>query len=79
MLRNINRDHLIEFFQTLYRPENIIVSVVGDVSHEEALGVVEEAFGALPVGQLIKEESPSLLRMSFVSPKRAATSVSPSA
>ena len=55
VLRNINRDHLIEFFQTLYRPENIIVSVVGDVSHEEALGVVEEAFGALPVGQLVKE------------------------
>jgi zinc protease len=55
VLRNINRDHLIEFFQTLYRPENIVVSVVGDVSHQEALDVVSRAFGPLPVGQLIKQ------------------------
>ena len=45
VLRNIRRDDLISFFQSLYRPENIIVSIVGDVTHGEALEVVAD-FGA---------------------------------
>src|SRR3954465_13866048 len=44
VLRNIKRDNLLAFFETLYRPENIIVSVAGDVTHEEALAAVTERF-----------------------------------
>jgi zinc protease len=58
VLRNIRRDNLIAFFNTLYRPENIIVAIVGDVSHEEARSAVEEAFGPLPIGELRKEFGP---------------------
>lgn len=58
VLRNIRRDDLIVFFETLYRPSNIIVTIVGDVTHEEAILVVERTFGRLPAGSLKKERGP---------------------
>ncbi len=59
VLRNIRRDHLIAFFETLYRPENIVVSVTGDLDAEAALAVVRRTFGAIPRGQLRKERGPA--------------------
>jgi len=58
VLRNIRRDNLVAFFDTLYRPENIIVSVAGDVSHEEALAAVRASFGGIPRGELRKQRGP---------------------
>ncbi len=58
VLRNINRDHLLAFFETLYRPTNIIVTVVGDIVHQEVIDAVTETFGKLPVGELKKERGP---------------------
>ncbi|MHB0970592.1 MAG: M16 family metallopeptidase [Thermoanaerobaculia bacterium] len=58
VLRNIRRDSLIAFFETLYRPSNIIVAVVGDVSHEEAFDAVAKAFGEIPAGSLQKAGGP---------------------
>jgi zinc protease len=58
VLRNIRRDNLLAFFETLYRPENIIVTVAGDVSPEEALAAVRATFGTIPRGQLKKERGP---------------------
>ena len=34
VLRNIRRDDLVAFFETLYRPSNIVVAIPGDVPHE---------------------------------------------
>jgi zinc protease len=59
VLRNIRRDNLIEFFETLYRPENIIVSIAGDVPAGEALEVVRRTFGSIPRGELRKERGPA--------------------
>jgi zinc protease len=58
VLRNIQRDDLLRFFETLYRPENIIVSVAGDVTHEEALAAIRSTFGKLPRGKLVKRGGP---------------------
>jgi zinc protease len=58
VLRNIDRENLIAFFQTLYRPENMILSIAGDISHEEALRVAKETFGRLPKGKLDKQYGP---------------------
>jgi zinc protease len=58
VLRNINRENLIAFFQTLYRPENMILSIAGDISHEEAVRVAKETFGELPKGKLDKNYGP---------------------
>ncbi|MCM2269293.1 MAG: insulinase family protein [Thermoanaerobaculia bacterium] len=59
VLRNIRRDDLLAFFATLYRPENLIVAVAGDVTHAEARRIAEASFGALPRGELVKRRGPS--------------------
>lgn len=58
VLRNINREDLLAFFETLYRPENIVVSVCGDISQPEVLDVVSRTFGTIPRGKLVKERGP---------------------
>jgi zinc protease len=58
VLRNIKRDNLLAFFETLYRPENIVVVVVGDVKPDEALKAVRDTFGQLPKGKLDKKRGP---------------------
>ena len=58
VLRNIRRENLVAFFETLYRPENIIVSIAGDIDAGEALEVVKRTFGSIPRGQLKKERGP---------------------
>lgn len=59
VLRGIRRDDLLAFFRTLYRPENMIVAVTGDVSAAEAEAIVAREFGALPRGELIKQRGPA--------------------
>lgn len=59
VLRTLQRDHLIEFFESLYRPENIILSIAGGISHEEVRNLVEPTFGMLPRGELRKERGPA--------------------
>ena len=59
VLRNIKRENLLAFFETLYRPQNMIVVVTGDVSHDEAVKAVDKTFGKLPKGTLKKEGGPA--------------------
>ena len=58
VLRNIKRDNLLAFFETLYRPQNMVLVVVGDVSHDEVSKAVASTFGKLPKGTLKKERGP---------------------
>ena len=44
-LDNIAREDVIEFYQTYFRPENIILGIVGDFEAEEMIDRVEETFG----------------------------------
>jgi predicted Zn-dependent peptidase len=46
VLRNIRRDDLLAFFDTLYRPENLIVAVAGDVDLDARSAIVGDSFGA---------------------------------
>ena len=59
VLRNIQRQDLLTFFESLYRPENIIVSIVGDVLGVQALETVEKTFGKLDRGTLVKRRGPA--------------------
>lgn len=54
VLRSIRREALIEFFDGLYRPGNMIVSVAGDLDHERMIAGVEGAFGGIPAGEVRK-------------------------
>src|SRR5262245_25678517 len=59
VLRAIERDSLMAFFETLYRPGNILLTIAGDVAHEDALAAARATFGAIPKGTLRKERGPS--------------------
>jgi zinc protease len=59
VLRNIKRDNLLAFFETLYRPQNMVLVVVGDVTHDEAHKAVAASFGKLPKGTLKKQGGPA--------------------
>ena len=41
----ITRDHLIEFHQHQFRPEQMVVSIAGKILPKQAISLVEEAFG----------------------------------
>jgi len=58
VLRDIDRDDLLAFFETLYRPENMIVSVAGDVAPGEVLEIAGASFGQIPRGTLKKGRGP---------------------
>lgn len=58
VLRNIRRENLVRFFDTLYRPENIIVTLTGDLDAAEALAMVTRTFGTIPKGELRKAGGP---------------------
>ena len=44
-LDNISREDVIDFYQTYFRPENMILGIVGDFEDEEMIERVEETFG----------------------------------
>jgi zinc protease len=58
VLRNVKRDNLQAFFETLYRPENMILVVVGDVSPDEVFRGAEATFGKIAKGKLEKKRGP---------------------
>ena len=41
----ISRTDLQKFHQTYFRPDNIVISLVGRISHSEAIALVEQVFG----------------------------------
>lgn len=45
-LKAISRDDLVAFHRTYYRPNNAIVSIVGDLSKEEASAALNRFFGS---------------------------------
>jgi zinc protease len=59
VLRNINHDNLYAFFQTLYRPENMVLVVAGDVKYDDVVRLAKETFGTIPKGTLKKQGGPA--------------------
>jgi predicted Zn-dependent peptidase len=45
-VKNIKRDDLIEFHRRFFYPENIIISVTGDISKEEAIAKIKQYLGS---------------------------------
>ena len=57
-LRALTRDDLIQFVQQTYRPENIVLTIVGDVDTEQALALARQYWGDMPRGVFARETSP---------------------
>jgi zinc protease len=45
-LRSITREQLLEFYRSRYRPEKLIVSIVGDVSTFDTLVLIQQLYGS---------------------------------
>jgi zinc protease len=59
VLRNIKRESLLAFYETLYRPENIVLVMVGDVPAAEMLRAIDQTYGRIPRGKLAKKGGPA--------------------
>jgi len=57
-LRAFTRNDFLTFYKNLYRPENIILVVVGDVDTNEVLNEIKKKYTNFEKGRLLKEESP---------------------
>ncbi len=51
-LRAMRRSDLLEFMQQTYRPANIVLAIVGDIDPNEALGLAEKYWSAMPSGEM---------------------------
>lgn len=47
VIKNIPRDEIIRYFKTHYIPQNMVVSIVGDIDIKETSKIVEETFGKI--------------------------------
>jgi zinc protease len=57
-LRTFNQTLLMDFYRTYYRPENTILSVVGDVDPDGALQLIEAEYGGLSAGPVPRDRGP---------------------
>lgn len=58
VLRNIQRDNLLQFFRTLYLPQNMILSIAGDVKAGDVQKAVAATFGKLATSGFDKQRGP---------------------
>lgn len=49
-LDDASLDDVADFFRTYYTPDNAVLTIAGDFSHDEAVRLVTELFGAIPRG-----------------------------
>jgi zinc protease len=55
----ISREDLVMFYDQYYRPNNIIMAVVGDITDEEALDLITRYFGSWPEKPVPEIQIPS--------------------
>lgn len=54
-IRNATAEDLRKFYSTYYVPNNVVISVVGDVTVEQALDRAQKAFAGVPSAKLPKD------------------------
>lgn len=47
IVRNVTREHIIEFMDTYYTGENIVISIAGHFNQKEIMALVDEEFGEI--------------------------------
>ena len=50
-----SRDDVIDFFEKIYVPENIVIGVFGDINNDEVLSTIKRRFGHLPAQKFIEK------------------------
>ena len=56
-----NNDSLRQYFRSAYTAPNLIISAVGNVSHEQVRSLVADKFAAVPkAGEVVREQAPTV-------------------
>ena len=58
-LREFRHDDLAIFLQDTYRPQNLVLAIVGDVNTADTLELARKFWANLPKGEFHREESPT--------------------
>ncbi|NQT45965.1 MAG: insulinase family protein [Candidatus Omnitrophica bacterium] len=58
LFEELTRDDLIKYHKAKYVPENMVLSIAGDVDIEEAILMTKKNFGVIPRGRLVHQEEP---------------------
>ncbi|MEB3340807.1 pitrilysin family protein [Okeania sp.] len=71
----ITRQDIQEFHQTYFRPDNIVISIVGKISNEKAISLVEEIYGDWqpPTTPLPSLNLPTITPQPFIAKKYQET------
>ncbi len=54
IVRKVSREQIIDFMNTYYKGENIVISIAGNFNENEILALVEEEFGAVKSKTTVK-------------------------
>lgn len=62
-VRSIQRDDMVKYINEFYTPDNTIISLAGNIKHEDALKLIEPVFSSMK-GKLpaMKEHSPTIMK-----------------
>lgn len=52
-LRKVTLDNLREFFETYYKPNNAVISVVGDIDYDKTIRLIDKYYGDIKPGKEI--------------------------
>ena len=58
VVEKIERDQLLDFYRTYYRPSNAVLVVVGDIDSDEAFKEIQDVYGAWEPAEAEAYESP---------------------
>lgn len=73
-LRSLTREQIVEFYKTHYRPENLIIAVVGDVSTFNTLVEIQQLYGDFGVTPAALEQNRQPDASKTKTPLRSAAS-----
>lgn len=59
VLQSLTREDVAQWFQDHYRPQNVVLSVVGDVNAEEVFTEIERLYGGMEKGHLRQHTGPA--------------------
>lgn len=58
VLSRLTRDDVMGFYRGMYRPSNMVLSVVGDVDADHAVDLVHRYYGGMPAGDRVGGRGP---------------------
>ena len=59
-IRALEPDRIREFWESGYRPANTVIALAGDIGHDDAVALIEEAFGRGAGGPALATPAPAL-------------------